>query len=100
MPWKEASPMDERTQFIADYLRDVLSISELCAMYGITRKAGYKWIDRYLRQGPVGLEERSRRSPKPDVGRDRCRDPRRPASTSDLGRQEAVGAVGRARLVG
>ena len=61
MPWKEASPMDQRTQFIADHLRDVLSITELCAMYGITRKTGYKWIDRYLRQGPAGLEERSRR---------------------------------------
>jgi putative transposase len=61
MPWKEASPMDQRTQFIADYLRDVLSITELCTLYGVTRKTGYKWIDRYLRQGPAGLEERSRR---------------------------------------
>src|SRR5262245_57217105 len=61
MPWKEASPMDQRTQFIAGYLRDVLSISELCAMYGVTRKTAYKWIDRYLRHGPAGLEERSRR---------------------------------------
>src|SRR5512132_920114 len=61
MPWKEASPMDQRTQFIADHLREELSITELCALYGITRKTGYKWIDRYLRQGPAGLEERSRR---------------------------------------
>src|SRR5262249_43770572 len=61
MPWKEASPVDHRTQFIADYLRDGLSITELCALYGVTRKTGYKWIDRYLRQGPAGLEERSRR---------------------------------------
>jgi len=53
--------MDQRTQFIADYLRDVLSITDLCTMYGVTRKTGYKWIDRYLRQGPAGLEERSRR---------------------------------------
>jgi len=53
--------MDQRTQFMADYLRDVLSITELCGMYGVTRKTGYKWIDRYLRQGPAGLEERSRR---------------------------------------
>lgn len=30
MPWKEASPMDQRRQFIAAYLRDVLSITELC----------------------------------------------------------------------
>ena len=61
MPWRAASPMDQRTQFIADFLRDVLSVTELCAMYGVSRKTGYKWIDRYLRHGPAGLEERSRR---------------------------------------
>jgi putative transposase len=61
MPWRETSPMDQRTQFIADHLRDRLSITELCALYGISRKTGYKWIDRYLRHGPAGLDERSRR---------------------------------------
>ena len=54
MPWRDASPMDQRTQFIADHLRDTLSITELCALYGVSRKTGYKWIDRYLRQGPAG----------------------------------------------
>ena len=53
--------MDERTQFIADYLRDSLAITELCELYGVSRKTGYKWIERYLRRGPAGLEERSRR---------------------------------------
>jgi len=53
--------MDQKTQFIADYLREILSITELCELYGISRKGGYKWIDRYLREGPVGLDERSRK---------------------------------------
>lgn len=53
--------MDQKTQFIADYLRDTLSVSELCDMYGISRKTAYKWIERYLRQGPAGLENRSRK---------------------------------------
>src|SRR5215813_1810435 len=57
MPWKEASPGDQRTQSIADFLRDALSITELCALYGVSRKTGYQWIDRYLCQGPTGLEE-------------------------------------------
>jgi putative transposase len=61
MPWRDASPMDQRTQFIADFLRDALSMTELCALYGVARKTGYKWIDRYLRHGPAGLEEGSRR---------------------------------------
>lgn len=61
MPWSQTSPMDQRTQFIADYLRQVLSVTELCELYGVSRKTGYKLIERYLRQGPAGLEERSRR---------------------------------------
>jgi putative transposase len=61
MPWNQTSPMDQRTQFIADYLRQTFSITELCQHYQVSRKTGYKWIDRYLTQGPVGLDERSRR---------------------------------------
>lgn len=61
MPWSETKPMDQRTQFIADYLRRTLDMTELCARYGISRKTGYKWIDRYLEHGPAGLEEASRR---------------------------------------
>jgi transposase-like protein len=56
MPWREASPMDQRTQFIAAHLRGVLTTTELCALYGISRKTAYKWIDWYLRHGPAGLE--------------------------------------------
>ena len=61
MPWSQTTPMDQKTQFIADYLRKRLSITELCELYGISRKTGYKFIDRYLRLGPQGLEELSRR---------------------------------------
>ena len=53
--------MDQKTQFIADYLRQTLSFSELCALYHVSRKTGYKWIERYLRHGAAGLEDRSRR---------------------------------------
>jgi putative transposase len=61
MPWSETLPMDQKTQFIADVLRGGLPIIELCDDYGISRKTGYKWIDRYLKQGPQGLRDRSRR---------------------------------------
>ncbi|HUP35802.1 MAG TPA: IS481 family transposase [Candidatus Limnocylindria bacterium] len=53
--------MDQRTQFIADHLRETQTITELCDRCGVSRKTGYKWIDRYLRLGPAGLEEHSRR---------------------------------------
>ena len=61
MPWSETSPMDQRTQFVADFLQERGSVAELCSAYGVSRRVGYKWIDRYLREGPSGLEERSRR---------------------------------------
>jgi putative transposase len=52
--------MDQNIQFIADYLRRTLSITALCARYGVSRKTGSKWIERYLTSGPPGLEDRSR----------------------------------------
>jgi putative transposase len=52
--------MDQKRQFIADYLRQTLSIIEVCELYGVSRKTGYQWIERYLKHGPRGLEERSR----------------------------------------
>lgn len=61
MPWNETSPMNQRTQFIADYLGAYYSHSELCELYGISRKTGYKWIARYEEAGPQGLLERSSR---------------------------------------
>jgi putative transposase len=61
MPWSQTSPMHQKTLFIADHLRGTRSVTELCAEYGISRKTGYKWIDRYIRRGPLGLEEQSRR---------------------------------------
>jgi len=61
MPWKELSPMDQKTQFVSEYLRDSLSFTELCQRYHISRKTGYKWINRYEVEGPSGLIDRSRR---------------------------------------
>ena len=60
MPWRESSPMNEKTQFIGDYLRGTFNVTELCDAYGISRKTAYKWIDRYVTQGPAGLEDRER----------------------------------------
>ena len=61
MPWKDLRPMDERVLFVADYVRELYSFSELCTRYGVSRKTGYKWVDRYRREGVEGLGERSRR---------------------------------------
>ncbi len=61
MPWKVELLMDQKTQFISEYLRDSLSFADLCQPYHISRKTGYKWIARYRCEGPAGLVDRSRR---------------------------------------
>ena len=55
MPWKETCPMNERMEFIGLYRRDEWSMAELCREFGISRKTGYKWVERYRRHGVAGL---------------------------------------------
>lgn len=59
MPWKENCAMDERIRFITACLCGEVSMSELCHEHGISRKTGYKWLDRYRKGGGAGLVERS-----------------------------------------
>jgi putative transposase len=61
VPWRNVSPMEDRIRFIGDHLNGVFSFAELCERYGISRKTGYKWVDRYNEYGAKGLEEQSRR---------------------------------------
>jgi putative transposase len=60
MPWSETSPMDQRLQFIADVQRDE-DFSNVCRRYGVSRKTGYKWWERYAAHGVAGLVDASRR---------------------------------------
>jgi putative transposase len=60
MPWKETCAMDQRVQFIAEWLSGDYTKSELCEAYGVSRPTGDKWIRRYLEGGCEGLLERSR----------------------------------------
>ena len=68
MPWKEATTTSLRREFVTLALQPEANISALCRRYGISRKTGYKWINRFEAQGLTGLEDRSRRphrSPNP-----------------------------------
>jgi putative transposase len=60
MPWQETRPMDQRERFIQDERLALYSMTELCARYGISRKTGYKWLDRFEEEGRGGLRDRSR----------------------------------------
>lgn len=61
MPWRRTEPMWERMQFVVEALGEAYTMAELCERYGVSRKTGYKWLERFRRGGFAGLEERSRR---------------------------------------
>lgn len=67
MPWKVQTNMSQRKAFIQRALEVDVNFSQLCREFGISRKTGYKWLERYQQDGLAGLQERSRRpqhSPK------------------------------------
>lgn len=52
--------MDERLRFVARVLEGD-TMTEACRAFGISRKTGYKLLERYREEGPVALADRSRR---------------------------------------
>ena len=60
MPWTETCVMEERVKFIMDVLDSTYCMTELCSYYGISRKTGYKWLDRYQQGGIEALRNHSR----------------------------------------
>ena len=47
MPWLETAPMEQRERFIRDHQLGLYTMVELSTRYGISRKTGYKWLDRF-----------------------------------------------------
>lgn len=60
MSWNETCTMKERIKFILAYEADLLSFSDLCKDFQVSRKTGYKWVNRYDKEGFKGLENQSR----------------------------------------
>jgi transposase InsO family protein len=61
MPWKEATTMSLRTEFVRLAQIEKANITQLCQRFRVSRKTGYKWINRYRELGESGLADRSRR---------------------------------------
>jgi putative transposase len=61
MPWKNVTPMEEIIRFASLAQSDRFTLTELCEQFGISRKTGYKHLDRYAAEGLKGLRERSHR---------------------------------------
>jgi transposase InsO family protein len=60
MPWKESVLMNERLKFVGRLLQGE-KMAELCREFGISRKTGYKFWDRYRKVGLFGLTDRVRK---------------------------------------
>jgi transposase len=61
MPWKESRIVDQRLQFLSNYQKEEMSVSDLCREFGVSRPTGYRWINRYKEVGPEGLLDVSSR---------------------------------------
>lgn len=59
MPWTVTDPMLERAKLVALHAEGLLSVTELAARAGISRKTAYKWIDRHADGGTEALADRS-----------------------------------------
>lgn len=47
MPWKEETVENLRLSFVSEAIQEGCNLSALCRQYGISRKTGYKWLQRY-----------------------------------------------------
>lgn len=60
MAWMQVKVEEKRKKFIDDVLVKQKKFKDLCLEYDISRKTGYKWLERYQNEGLDGLCDRSR----------------------------------------
>lgn len=60
MPWKVSQVVEERMKLIVR-LSEGEKMTDLCREFGISRKTGYKILERYQKVGIVALEDQCRR---------------------------------------
>jgi transposase InsO family protein len=58
VPWKTSTPVDLRSEFIRRVMNGE-TVTDLCREYGISRKTGDKFKQRFKRLGPAGLLDQS-----------------------------------------
>jgi putative transposase len=59
MGWRETCAMEERRRFVLAVEKAEESMAALCRRFGVSRKCGYKWLERYRDEGFAGLADRS-----------------------------------------
>jgi putative transposase len=60
MGWMETCVVDERMRFVMAAEEREESFAAICRRFGVSRRIGYKWIERYRQSGVEGLLDCSR----------------------------------------
>jgi putative transposase len=60
MGWREICAVDERMRFVMAIEGREEAFAAVCRCFGVSRKTGYKWLERYRAEGVSGLGDRSR----------------------------------------
>jgi transposase InsO family protein len=60
MSWKETNVMEQRMDFVRDFVKHDRPFRQLCLDYGISEKTGHKWKNRFMSDGFAGLADLSR----------------------------------------
>lgn len=60
MAWRETCVQEERFSFMEAWQRSGMSFAEVCRLFSVSRKTGYKWLGRYEAGGLEALRDQSR----------------------------------------
>jgi len=60
MGWKETCAVEERMRFVLAVREHEESFAAICRRFGVSRRVGYKWLERFEAEGAIGLLDRSR----------------------------------------
>src|ERR1700719_1609470 len=100
MPWRETCAMRERLKFVALFEAGEETVAELCRRFGISRKTGYKFMERFAACRPVRAIACAASASARSVRGDRAARCGAAGRASVLGPAQAAGAVADARWGG
>ncbi len=67
MAWEKYKVEQQRLDVVQAYMSGDSSMTHICKQYGVSRKTGYKWYQRFLEQGEEGLLDLSKAPNTPNI---------------------------------
>ena len=55
MVWRKTCAMEERMRFVMAVEHEGEAFAAICRSFGVSRRIGYKWLERYREEGIEGL---------------------------------------------